>query len=126
MTGGREWLRSNAPKVLNLRRPVRLVISSLQMEPGVFGVWKPVILLPRSIAEQLDEDELVAIMLHELVHVQRHDNLIGKLQLALTGLFWFHPLVWLISRKLFDEREQACDEKVLEIYCAPETYAPAF
>ena len=121
---GREYVAfERAKTLLGVRRPVQLVLSSLPVEPGVFNIWKPVILLPRSIAEHLDDEELLAIMLHELVHVQRRDNLIGRVQLALAGLFWFHPLVWLISRKLLDEREQACDEKVLETYSTPETYA---
>ena len=124
MLADENGLRLNAPKVLlGVRRPVQLVLSPLPVEPGVFNIWKPIILLPRSIAEHLDDDELLAIMLHELVHVQRRDNLVGRVQLALAGLFWFHPLVWLISRKLLDEREQACDEKVLETYSTPETYA---
>src|SRR2546423_4890597 len=62
-------------------------------------------------------------MLHELVHIERGDNLIANLQLALCALLWFHPLVWFISRKLFDEREQACDERVMEVCGAPEAYA---
>src|SRR4029079_6840185 len=62
-------------------------------------------------------------MLPELVNSQRRDNLTGNLQLALCALLWFHPLVWFISRKVFDEREQACDERVMEISGAPEVYA---
>ncbi len=121
---GREWEAfARAKGLLAVRSPVQLMLSPLSVEPGVFNLWRPVILLPESIAEQLDDDELLAIMLHELVHVQRRDNLVGRLHLALAGLFWFHPLIWLISRKLFDEREQACDEKVLETYSTPETYA---
>jgi TonB family protein len=121
---GREWQAlQSARNLLSLRRDVKLVLSPLPVEPGVFKVWKPVILLPESMAVHLDDDELLAIMLHELVHVQRRDNLVGRMQLAVTGLFWFHPLVWFISRRLFDEREHACDERVLEICGAPETYA---
>lgn len=121
---GREWVAfERAKSLLGVRRPVQLMLSPLPVEPGVINLWKPIILLPESIAKHLDDDELLAIMLHELVHVQRRDNLVGRLHLALAGLFWFHPLVWLISRKLFDEREQACDEKVLETYSTPETYA---
>ena len=121
---GREWLAfTRAKSLLGVRRPVQLMLSPQPVEPGVINLWKPIILLPDSIAEHLDDDELLAIMLHELVHVQRRDNLVGRLHLALAGLFWFHPLVWLISRKLFNEREQACDEKVLETYSTPETYA---
>ena len=55
--------------------------------------------------------------------MQRREQHGGRINLAVAGLFWFHSLVWLISRKLFDEREQACDEKVLETYSTPETYA---
>ncbi|MGH9969251.1 MAG: M56 family metallopeptidase, partial [Pyrinomonadaceae bacterium] len=121
---GREWQAfKRAKESLGLKTQVRLIISPQKTEPAVCRVWKPVVMLPESIAEHLDDEELEAIMLHELVHIKRHDNLIGNLQIALCALLWFHPLIWLISRKLFDEREQACDEKVLEIYCAPEAYA---
>jgi len=80
-------------------------------------------MLPESIGEHLNDSELEAIMLHELVHVQRRDNLIGNLQMAVVTLLWFHPLVWYVSRRLISEREQACDERVLTVVGAPETYA---
>jgi TonB family protein len=121
---GREWLAlQRAKKILGWRRTVRLVLAKQPVEPGVFNTFKPVIVLPDSIAKHLDDNELLAIMLHELVHIERHDNLSGKLQLAVTAVFWFHPLVWFVSRKLFDEREQACDERVLQTFANPETYA---
>lgn len=121
---GREWLAlKQAQEALRLDTHVQLVLSPLQLEPAVYRVRRPVIVLPATIAEHLTDDELAAIMLHELVHIQRRDNLIGKLQLALSALFWFHPLVWFINRKLYDEREQACDETVVEIFGAPDTYA---
>ncbi len=106
-----------------MKGDVELVISSQKIEPTVCRVWQPVIILPESIAEHLDDEELKAIMLHELVHIQRRDNLIGNLQMAICAVLWFHPLVWLINRKLYDEREQACDERVLEVCAAPEAYA---
>ena len=121
---GREWeALMRARRSLRLKRNVGLVISPLKIEPAVWRVWRPTVVLPDSIASHLDDDELEAIMLHELVHIQRRDNLIGNLQLALCALLWFHPLVWFISRKLFDEREQACDERVMEVCRAPEAYA---
>jgi TonB family protein len=58
-----------------------------------------------------------------MIHIQRRDNLIGQLQLALCALLWFHPLVWFISRRLFDEREQVCDQRVLELGGGREAYA---
>ncbi|HVQ36141.1 MAG TPA: M56 family metallopeptidase [Pyrinomonadaceae bacterium] len=121
---GREWEALMSAKVtLGFQARVGLVISPLHIEPAAYRVWRPVVVMPESIASQLDDGELEAIMLHELAHIQRRDNLIGNLQLALCALLWFHPLVWFISRKLFDEREQACDEKVLEVCGEPEAYA---
>ncbi|MFN2513449.1 MAG: M56 family metallopeptidase [Pyrinomonadaceae bacterium] len=124
MQFGREWeALKNARESLGMKRDVELVISSCKIEPTVCRIWNPVITLPESIAKHLDDVELNAIMLHELVHIQRRDNLIGNLQMAICAALWFHPLVWFISRKLYDEREHACDERVLEICAAPEAYA---
>lgn len=121
---GREWKAlKSAMRCLNLTTNVQLVISRDKTEPTVCGVFRPVLLLPESVAEHLDDDELETIMLHELVHIVRRDNLVGSLQMIICAMFWFFPPVWFISRKLFDEREQACDEKVLEVYGAPELYA---
>jgi TonB family protein len=112
-----------ARESLQWKGKVALVISPLKLEPAVWRVWRPTLILPENIASHLDDDELEAIMLHELVHIQRRDNLISDLQLALCALLWFHPLVWFINRKLFDEREQVCDERVMEVCRAPEAYA---
>lgn len=121
---GREWnALKSAMRSLNLTTDVQLVISRDKTEPTVCGFFRPVLLLPESVAEHLDDEELETIMLHELVHILRRDNLVGSLQMLVCAVFWFFPPVWFISRKLFDEREQACDEKVLEVYGAPERYA---
>ena len=61
-------------------------------------------------------------MLHELLHVERRDNLAVVLQKAMLTLLWFYPLAWLIDRKLSQERERACDEEVLRLRQSPETY----
>src|SRR6185437_7100716 len=121
---GREWQAlERARASLQFKGRVALVISPLKLEPAVWRVWRPTVVLPESIAGHLNDDELEAIMLHELVHIQRRDNLIGNLQLALCALLWFHPLVWFINRKLFDEREQVCDERVMQVCRVPEAYA---
>jgi TonB family protein len=98
---------------LKQQRPLTLLVSSDFSEPGVCGTWKPTLVLPRGMVEALTEDELEAVMLHELVHVQRRDNLASTFQSWLCGVFWFYPVVWLIDRQLLVERELACDEEVL-------------
>jgi TonB family protein len=108
---------------LGLRREVLVVLSDAGAEPGVWRTRRPVLLLPSGVAAQLDEDELEAVVLHELAHVERRDNLVANLQTALACLFWFNPVVWLVGRRLFAERERACDERVIEAGGASAAYA---
>ena len=95
-----------------ITRPVALVSSDSPFEPGVFGILSPVLLWPRRIAERLDDDQVEAILAHELAHVRRRDNLAAALHMVVQALFWFHPLVWWVGARLVDERERACDEEV--------------
>jgi beta-lactamase regulating signal transducer with metallopeptidase domain len=108
---------------LGVRRRIGLVITPALSEPGVWRVWRPVVVLPEGVADQLDDAELEAVLMHEVAHVARHDNLAGNLQRALCCLFWFHPVVWLIGRRLLAEREQACDDAVVRLSGASEVYA---
>src|SRR5262249_23083566 len=75
------------------------------------------------LAERLSDGELESVLAHELFHVKRFDNLLGSLQFFVCCLFWFHPLVWLIDRRLIEERELMCDERVILSGAAPDAYA---
>lgn len=112
---GREWNLLQAAKArLGTRRDIQLIVSARVGEPGVWGVWRRVfVALPEGIGERLTDAEFEAVMLHEIIHVARHDNLASHFQTFVCSLFWFHPLVWLTSRNLLEERERACDEAVL-------------
>ena len=107
---------------LGLRRPVRLVTTDEVVEPGVWGAFWPVVVLPEAMPRHLSSGELESVLLHELLHVRRWDNLAGHLLLVLRGLLWFHPLVWWLDRRLLAEREQACDERVLEVTGSADAY----
>ena len=113
--------RSATPIDLELEIPARE--SRARMEPGVFGVWRPVLLLPEGIAGRLTADQFAAVLAHELAHVRRRDNLTAALHMIVETIFWFHPLVWWIGRRLLEERERACDEEVLRTSRDPESYA---
>jgi beta-lactamase regulating signal transducer with metallopeptidase domain len=104
-------------------REVRLVVTAAVSEPGVWGVLMPVVVLPEGVAERLDDAELETVFMHELAHVVRWDNLAGNFQRALCCLFWFHPVVWFINRRLLAEREQACDDMVVRRGGSSEVYA---
>ena len=107
---------------LPLKQDVDILVSSNVTEAGLWGIWRPTVLLPEGAASRLSDEELEAVILHELLHVKRRDNLAVVFQKAIFSLLWFYPPVWLIDRKLFEEREQACDEEVLRLRQSPETY----
>src|SRR5207248_5179829 len=73
--------------------------------------------------ENLLPEQFETVLAHELCHVESRDNLTAALHLAVASVFWFHPAVWLIGRRLIEERERACDEAVLAGGNRPETYA---
>jgi TonB family protein len=108
---------------LSLTRQVRLIESSEVCQPGVWRTWRPVVVLPKGLAGKLSAQELEAVMMHELVHVKRLDNFLGTMQMLICCLFWFHPLVWLIDRRLLSEREMVCDEDVISYLGEPRVYA---
>ncbi len=120
------WRRPGRPRGswVRLRGPaLRLVSSSARLEPGVFGIFRPVLWLPAGIADRLDDAELDAILAHELCHARRRDNLAAAIHMAVEAVFWFHPLVWWLGARLTEERERACDEEVVRVGGEPQVYA---
>jgi len=117
----RAAVREAAPAAIEAEVPV--LSSPAMLEPGVFGVFRPVLLLPDGIADRLAPAQFDAILAHELCHVRRRDNLAAALHMAVEAIFWFHPLVWWIGARLVEERERACDEEVLQLGSRPEVYA---
>jgi bla regulator protein BlaR1 len=102
---------------------VRLRSADTLLEPGVVGFWRPVVLLPSGIERHLTPAQLDAVVTHEFCHVKYGDNLTAAFHMLVEAIFWFHPLVWWIGAQLVHERERACDEDVLRVCGAPDTYA---
>jgi bla regulator protein blaR1 len=119
--GLRAALRTASP--IDLQIGVDARISPAFAEPGVFGIRRPVLLLPAGITDSLTAPQLKAIVAHELCHIRRRDNLATAIHMGVEALFWFHPLVWWLGARLMDERERACDEEVLLLGSEPQTYA---
>ena len=97
--------------------------SSSTLEPGIFGLFRSIILLPEGIADSLTPEQFKAILAHELRHLRYRDNLTAALHMCVEMLFWFHPVVWWIGARLMDERERDCDEAVLRQGSRPGDYA---
>jgi beta-lactamase regulating signal transducer with metallopeptidase domain len=110
---------------LPVTAPVTVKQARSSIEPGLVGVWKPVIVLPQGITERLHGAELDVIVAHEICHLRRRDNLLAAMHMVVEALFWFHPLVWWLGARLNAERERACDESVLSAGGSPHVYAEA-
>lgn len=122
--GGREWNALERVKSwLGITRRIDLIVTSSVTEPGVWRVIRPIILLPETVTSHLSDEELEALMMHELGHVLRWDNLVSNMNMILCCILWFNPIVWLLDNRLLKEREEACDEMVLRWSGTGEIYA---
>jgi bla regulator protein blaR1 len=110
---------------LDLYNGVPVLASPSMMEPGAFGVFRPVILLPSGLSDRLTPPQRESILVHEARHIRCYDNLTAALHMCVETLFWFHPLVWWIGSRLMDERERDCDQAVLAHGSRPSEYARA-
>ena len=105
------------------RRRIDLRLGGASLEPAVFGIRRPILLWPSGLSDRLTDDEIEAVLLHEVRHVQRRDNVTALLHIAVETLFWFHPVVWIIGARLTAERERACDEEVVRMGIDRHRYA---
>ncbi len=106
-----------------IRGPIPILVTSKAVEPGVFGVFRPVLLWPSGLSERLDDVHIGAIIAHELEHVGRRDNLSSAIHRLVEAMFWFHPLMYWMGSRMNEERERACDESVIAQRALPESYA---
>lgn len=93
--------------------------------PIVVGVVRPMILLPASLASGLSPEQLQAVITHELAHIRRFDLLVNLVQRAIEVALFFHPAVWLVSRRASLERENIADDIVVATGWSAERYADA-
>ena len=111
-------------KIGGVRRPMAFLLSrDSALEPGIFGIFRPVLLWPATISEHLQDSHLKAILAHEVSHARHRDNLAAALHMMVEAIFWFHPMVWWLGARLVEERELACDEEVLQLGNPPSIYA---
>jgi len=110
-------------QVRGSRSRIEVRLSRTSLEPGIFGIVRPVLLWPEGISERLSDGQLEAILAHEVRHVRRGDNLTAAMHMLVEAIFWFHPLVWWLGARLVEERERACDEEVLEMGSERQVYA---
>ncbi len=104
-----EWLEALVRRT-GLRRAVRFLESARVATPMCMGLLRPVVLLPLGFFANLDPLAAEAVLAHELAHLRRLDGLVNGLQCVVEVLFFFHPAVWWLSRRIRAEREHCCDD----------------
>jgi beta-lactamase regulating signal transducer with metallopeptidase domain len=98
---------------MNIRKPVELLESAIVKVPVVVDFLKPVIIVPVGLLSHLSIDQVEAILLHELAHIQRKDYFINLLQSFVEIIFFFNPSLLWISSLIREEREHCCDDMAL-------------
>ena len=92
---------------------LRVKVTRETVSPAVYGLFRPVILLPQALTETLAPEQLRAVLLHELMHVRRGDVWVNCAQALLQIVYWWHPLVWVANARLRRLREEAVDDAVV-------------
>lgn len=96
-------------RAMGLRRPPLTVMVQGAMSPLIWCDRQPWLVLPTRLWEQLDATGQRAILCHELAHLRRRDHWVYWVELAVAALYWWHPLVWWVRRRLHEEADLSCD-----------------
>lgn len=108
---------------VGIKPGVRLLSSTTIAVPVTMGFLKPVVIVPLAMLSNMPVTQIEALLLHELAHVRRHDYLVNLLQTVMETLFFFHPVVWWLSRTMREEREHCCDRIASDVCGDAQQYA---
>ncbi len=109
-----EKILKNCKSQLNINKNIQVVVHDTISSPSLVGMCKVNIILPRHLIN-LSEEELTHIFLHELCHYKNKDNYIDNLLGVLQCVHWFNPLIYYYFKKMRNDMEIACDERVLSV-----------
>jgi beta-lactamase regulating signal transducer with metallopeptidase domain len=110
---------------LGIDRAVRFCETRLLAAPSVIGLFRPILLLPVSALAGLSQQQLEAVIAHELAHIRRLDPFVNLFQVTAETLLFYHPAVWWVSRRIRAERENCCDDEAIRAGCNAIDYARA-
>lgn len=100
----------NMARRLGLSRCPEVWLVPAPISPMLW-VWfgRPRLLLPTELWERLDRTQQDTVLAHELAHLRRRDHWVRWLEAIVSGLYWWHPVVWFVRRELREAEEQCCD-----------------
>jgi beta-lactamase regulating signal transducer with metallopeptidase domain len=101
-------------KQLGLTYTPKVRMTTAHVTPLVWSLGsEPVLVLPRELFSRLDRAAQESILIHELAHLRRRDHLARLLELAVTTVFWWHPVAWLARNQMRELEEECCDQIVV-------------
>jgi beta-lactamase regulating signal transducer with metallopeptidase domain len=103
-------------------RTIQLRVHPAVAVPMLAGWRRPVVLLPSTFANW-SEERRRQVLTHEISHIRRGDVPAAQAAYLVSIIFWFHPIVWFALRRLYIERERACDDDVLAAGMKASDYA---
>jgi beta-lactamase regulating signal transducer with metallopeptidase domain len=112
---------------MGLRTCPPIVVLDHPVSPLLWACGRQIrIVLPALLLERLSPAERDSLLVHELAHYRRRDHWVRVLELIVTGLYWWHPVVWLARRELERTEEECCDAWVIGQFPeSPRSYAEA-
>lgn len=127
LPAGRHWERKlgELSTALGIKDKVAIVQSGLTKIPITLGHFKPLVLIPIGLLNNLSAAEVEAILLHELSHIRRKDYLVNLLQSIMEIIFFFNPALLWVSALIKAERENCCDDMVISRTSDKVTYIQA-
>src|SRR5260221_550399 len=93
--------------------------------PAVLGWFRPVVLLPVRALTGLNEEQIEAVIAHELAHIRRFDCFVNLFQIATETLLVYHPAVWVVIHRIRTEPQHCCDDEAIAICGDAVNYARA-
>lgn len=97
------------------KKSIQILVHDQIRSPLVFGIARQRIVIPKGLL-YLDKVQMQHVLVHEMVHIRRYDNLWKLLAAAAACIHWFNPAVWLMYLLFARDQELSCDEQVLSMY----------
>ncbi|MBN1391576.1 MAG: carboxypeptidase-like regulatory domain-containing protein [Sedimentisphaerales bacterium] len=110
-----EGLLSSTAAKLGLKKIPRIILTDSVHCPAVFGVFRPVLLMPAGKLANMTTQDAENIFLHELAHIKRGDLFVHAVYMILQIAYWFNPMVWLVRKPMQNLRELCCDATVARL-----------
>jgi beta-lactamase regulating signal transducer with metallopeptidase domain/protein involved in polysaccharide export with SLBB domain len=91
----------------------QLRMTEARLPPLVWPLGRPTIVMPATLVAELSPDEIQTLLAHELAHLRRHDHWVRWLELVVSAMYWWHPVVWWARIAIQQAEEEACDAWVV-------------